>query len=69
MDLTLVLDELALVVAFPERAERGFIRECVVIADERLQVLGRLWAVICGSRGQLIDSWSPQAEVKETGGG
>jgi hypothetical protein len=69
MNLTLVLDELAPVVAFPERAESGLIRECVVLADERLQVLSRLWAVVCGSQGQLINLGSPQAEAKETGGG
>jgi len=49
-NLTLILDELALVVAFPERAEHGFIRERVVLADERLQVSSGLRAVVCGSQ-------------------
>ena len=53
MNLTLILDELALVVAFPERAEHGFIRECVVLADERLQVPSRLRAVVCVNVNRL----------------
>jgi len=50
INLTLILDELTLVVAFPERVEHGFIGERVVLADERLQVLSRLRAMVCGSK-------------------
>jgi hypothetical protein len=69
MNLTLVLDELAPVVAFPERAECGLIRECVVLADERLQVLSRLWAVVCRVTGSINPFWIPASGSKKTGGG
>lgn len=44
--LALILDELAPVVAFPESAERWLFRVCVVLANEGLQVLSRLRAVV-----------------------
>ena len=43
---TLILDELALVVVPPERLEDGLVRPGVVLADELLQVLGRLLTVV-----------------------
>ena len=44
--LTLVLDELAVVVVVPESLEDGLVRVVVVLADELLQVLGSLGAVV-----------------------
>jgi hypothetical protein len=50
MNLTLILDELAPVIAVPEGAEHGLIRIRVVLPYKRLQVPSRLRAVVCGSQ-------------------
>jgi hypothetical protein len=47
--LTLVLDELALVVAIPESLEDGLIRGRVVVADECFQVLSGFGSVVYGA--------------------
>ena len=44
--LTIIFDELALVITIPEGAEDGLVGECVVVADEGLQVLCGLRTVV-----------------------
>jgi hypothetical protein len=45
-NITLIFDELAVVVALPESFEDGLFRGVIVLADDLLEVLGGLLTVV-----------------------
>ena len=53
--LTFVVDKLAFIVRPPKCGEDGLIWHVVVVSDECLQMLGRLFSMICLNEGLYPD--------------
>ena len=65
---TCVLDKLTVVIVIPQRLEHGLVGVAVVLANERLQILRRLLAVVCNCQLQLVPIHPLRLGIKKNGG-